>query len=134
MITLTLMPGFFFVEERAGRRAAGLRFLIGMSSPQFTERNTANHACSHITSSSLGRKGKQSFSYILAPPLIQELGARNNRLHQAAERVLIRGQARLHNLERLPVRELQTAAQRVGQQLLAQVIDEIVLPFFLQVL
>src|SRR5438105_3838023 len=71
------------------------------------------------------RTPKTSFPRVVAPPLVQKLRRRDDRLDQAAERVPVRRQPPAHRVERFAVRKHQAAAQRVRKPLLAQVIDEL---------
>src|SRR5262249_41195500 len=65
---------------------------------------------------------------IVTPALFQELRAGDNGFDQAAESVILCGETSLHRRECLPVRRDQTASERVGEQLSAQVVDEVLLP------
>src|SRR5262245_20131359 len=71
--------------------------------------------------------------FLTSSSTVPELLARDYRLDQAAEGIFIRFQLRLHRIERLAVGQLQSAAQSVGEEFAAQVVDEVVLAFVAEV-
>src|ERR1043166_2849778 len=58
-----------------------------------------------------------------ARPFVQKLRARDDGFDQAIEPVVVVGQPFTHAVDRVAVGRQEAAAQRIGQQLLAQVID-----------
>src|SRR3984957_6992533 len=58
---------------------------------------------------------------------VEELRAKDNGVHQAAELVAVRRQVGLHLVHQRFIGQLRRAVQRIGHQLAAQVADEIVL-------
>src|SRR5262249_51841026 len=74
------------------------------------------------------------FTRIVAPSFVQKLRSRDDRFDQAAECIPVGRQPGPHLGEGFVVRGEQAAAQRVRKQLPAQVIDEIVLTFIVQIL
>src|SRR5579872_6223042 len=75
-----------------------------------------------------------SVAWVVLAALVQKLRAGDDHLDQAAELILIGRKLNPHPVERLSVRRQQPAPQRVREQLSAQVLDVIVLPFIAQVL
>src|SRR5437762_152423 len=69
----------------------------------------------------------------VSPSLVQKLWTRDDCFHQTAEGMAIRRQLGPHLVERLLVRQRQTAAEGVGEHLFAQIVDEIILPFVVQI-
>src|SRR5438445_285000 len=67
------------------------------------------------------------------PPPLPELLAGHDRLHQTAEGIAIRLELRLHRGDGLVVRRDEAPAEGVGEELAAQVVEVIVLPFLLEV-
>lgn len=59
------------------------------------------------------------FPHVVAPPLVQKLRRRDNRVDQAVERILIRRQLGPHVIERFLIRRQQTATERVRKHLSA---------------
>src|SRR5579872_3046726 len=70
---------------------------------------------------------------IVAPPLVQKLRACHDRFDEAAEAIAVCRQALPHGVQRRPIRQLQAASQRVREELTAQVVEKVLLPFVAQV-
>src|SRR5437867_5661905 len=71
---------------------------------------------------------------IVAPPLVQELRTRDDRLDEAAERIPVGYKPSPHFVEGFLVRQQQAAAQRVRVQLATQIVEEVILPPVAQIL
>src|SRR5262245_8014944 len=69
----------------------------------------------------------------LPPALVQKLPAGNDRHDEIFKTVSIRSQFLLHVLQGLFVGKQQRSPQGIGKKLAAEVIDEVLLPMFLQV-
>src|SRR5262249_5428685 len=82
--------------------------------------------------------GSRRFSALLptrvvVPSFVQELRGRDDRLDQAAERVVVGRQSVPYLGERWLVRQQQAAPQGIRQQLATQVLDKIILSLVTQV-
>src|SRR4051794_15232587 len=65
--------------------------------------------------------------------LVPELGAHDDRIDQAAESAAVGGQRLAHGVDRLVVRWDEAPPERVGQELPAEVLDELLTPLRIEV-
>src|SRR5438132_627649 len=79
------------------------------------------------------RSSSSLLGLIAVGPLVEELGARHDALDQHAEPMAAAVKPRPERLDRRVVAGQEAAAQRVGQELAAQVLDELPLAPFLEV-